>query len=152
MDGIDTVEISQIEDMIKNQKVEISRGIGKDLMIVDSMYTNSTLMSKEKKIYQDVILNGRYTRTGMILETQHPMAVPPMLRNTIDYVFIFDGDGAEVKLYEMYGGKVPTFSVFKKILKNVCEGFQCLVIDRGSNSDKLQDAIFWYKADMSDYA
>jgi hypothetical protein len=41
----------------------------------------------------------------------------------------------------------PTFEVFCQIMDACTENYECLVIDNTSKSNKLQDQVFWYKAE-----
>ena len=40
----------------------------------------------------------------------------------------------------------PTFESFCQIMDQCTEDYECLVINNNSHSNKLQDQIFWYKA------
>jgi hypothetical protein len=42
----------------------------------------------------------------------------------------------------------PTFEVFSQVMDQCTENFECLVIDNTSNSNKLEDCVFWYKGDI----
>ena len=41
----------------------------------------------------------------------------------------------------------PSFESFNDIMDKTTENFECLVINYKTNSRKLEDMIFWYKAD-----
>ena len=40
----------------------------------------------------------------------------------------------------------PTFESFCQVMDQCTENYECLVINNNSNSNKLHDQIFWYKA------
>ena len=40
----------------------------------------------------------------------------------------------------------PTFDAFCQVLDNCTENFECLVIDNTVRSNKIEDMVFWYKA------
>jgi hypothetical protein len=40
----------------------------------------------------------------------------------------------------------PTFESFAQIMDQCTENYECLVVNNNSKSNKLQDQIFWYKA------
>jgi hypothetical protein len=41
----------------------------------------------------------------------------------------------------------PTFEIFCQVMDQCTENFECLVIDNTTKSNKLEDTVFWYKAD-----
>jgi hypothetical protein len=41
----------------------------------------------------------------------------------------------------------PTFEAFCSVLDSCTENYECLVINNNSKSNRLQDQIFWYKAE-----
>jgi hypothetical protein len=51
------------------------------------------------------------------------------------------------RIYENYAGMFPTFESFCQVMDQCTENYECLVINNNSKSNKLQDQIFWYKAE-----
>ena len=41
----------------------------------------------------------------------------------------------------------PTFESFAQVMDQCTENYECLVINNNAKSNKLQDQIFWYKAE-----
>ncbi len=41
----------------------------------------------------------------------------------------------------------PTFEIFAQVMDQCTENFECLVIDNTTKSNKIEDMVFWYKAD-----
>ena len=41
----------------------------------------------------------------------------------------------------------PTFEMFSQVMDQCTENYECLVINNNAKSNKLEDQIFWYKAD-----
>ena len=41
----------------------------------------------------------------------------------------------------------PTFEVFCAVMDQCTENFECLVINNNAKSNKLEDQVFWYKAE-----
>ena len=85
----------------------------------------------------------------LIITMQYPLGIPPNLRTNIDYVFILREPyiANRKRIYENYAGMFPTFESFCQIMDQCTENYECLVINNNSKSNKLQDQIFWYKAD-----
>jgi hypothetical protein len=41
----------------------------------------------------------------------------------------------------------PTFESFSQVMDQCTENYECLVINNNAKSNKLQDQVFWYKAE-----
>ena len=115
------------------------------LIMDDCLYDNSWVY--DKNILQ-LFLNGRHWGVMFMITMQHPMGIPPCLRTNIDYVFILRDNNVKnrKKIYENYASMFPSFSVFETIMTQCTENHECLVIQINSESNKLQDQVFWYKA------
>lgn len=112
----------------------------------DCLYDNS--WSKEK-VMRCLFLNGRHWKIMLIITMQYPLGVPPVLRTNIDYVFILREPylSNRKRIYENYAGMFPTFESFCQIMDQCTENYECLVIDNNVKSNKLEDLIYWYKAE-----
>ena len=42
----------------------------------------------------------------------------------------------------------PSFEVFCQVMDQCTENYECLVIHNNAKSNKLEDQVFWYKAEM----
>ncbi len=80
---------------------------------------------------------------------QFPLGISPQLRGNIDYVFILRENivSNRKRIYEHYAGMFPTFEMFCKVMDQCTENFECLVIDNNTQSNRIEDQIFWYKAE-----
>ena len=80
---------------------------------------------------------------------QYAIGIPPNLRSNIDWVFILRENSVQnrKKLYENYAGMFHTFEMFCQTMDACTENFECLVIHNGAKSNKLEDQVFWYRAD-----
>ena len=54
------------------------------------------------------------------------------------------------RIYEHYAGMFPTFEIFQSIMDQCTENYECLVIHNNAKSNKIEDQVFWYKADSHD--
>ena len=43
----------------------------------------------------------------------------------------------------------PTFEIFCQVMDQCTENYECLVIDNTTKSNKLEDTVFWYKANTA---
>lgn len=112
----------------------------------DCLYDNSWSRDKMMRL---LFLNGRHWKLMLIITMQYPLGIPPTLRTNIDYVFILREPYIvnRKKIYENYAGMFPTFESFCQVMDQCTEGYECLVINNNAKSNKLQDTVFWYKAD-----
>ena len=83
---------------------------------------------------------------------QYLLGIPPNLRTNIDYIFILRENiiNNRKKLYDHYAGMFPTFEMFSQVMDHCTENYECLVIHNNAKSNKLEDQVFWYKAEAHD--
>ena len=112
-----------------------------DYCLYDASWTKDKMMRL-------LFMNGRHWKVMLIITMQYPLGIPPNLRTNIDYVFILREPyiNNRKRIYENYAGMFPTFESFCQVMDQCTENFECLVINNNSNSNKLTDQIFWYKA------
>ena len=101
------------------------------------------------KLMRLLFMNGRHWKIMLVITMQYPLGIPPTLRTNIDFVFILRENyiANRKRIYENYAGMFPTFESFCQVMDQCTENFECLVINNNSKSNKLQDQVFWYKAD-----
>ena len=148
-----------IENVLKRQKqvlkevkqeIETKRRSNIDprtfLILDDCMYDASWTRDKMMRL---LFMNGRHWKIMLVITMQYPLGIPPNLRTNIDYVFILREPyiANRKRIYENYAGMFPTFESFCQVMDQCTENYECLVINNNAKSNKLQDQIFWYKAD-----
>ena len=147
-----------IENILKRQKT-VMKQIKKEMeaykrtsidprafvILDDCLYDNKWTKDKMMRL---LFMNGRHWKVMLIITMQYPLGIPPNLRTNIDYVFILREPyiANRKRIYENYAGMFPTFESFCQVMDQCTENFECLVINNNSKSNKLQDQIFWYKA------
>lgn len=116
------------------------------LVLDDCLYDSS--WKKDKRI-REIFMNGRHKKVLFICIMQWMLGVPPNLRANVDWVFILRENIVQnrKKLYDHYAGMFPTFEMFCSTMDQCTNNFECLVIHNASKSNKLEDQVFWYKAD-----
>jgi len=116
------------------------------VILDDCLYDASWTKDKMMRL---LFMNGRHWKVMLIITMQYPLGVPPNLRTNIDYVFILREPyiANRKRIYENYAGMFPTFEAFCQVMDQCTENYECLVINNNSKSNKLNDQIFWYKAD-----
>ena len=112
----------------------------------DCLYDNTWSREKMMRL---LFMNGRHWKVMLIITMQYPLGIPPSLRTNIDYVFILREPyiANRKRIYENYAGMFPTLESFCQVMDQCTENFECLVINNNAKSNKLQDQVFWYKAD-----
>ena len=146
-----------LSNVIKRQKMVMKQlNAGNDdidprafLILDDCLYDSS--WKKDKNI-RSAFMNGRHYKLLFILTMQFALGIPPNLRTNIDYVFILRENivSNRKRIYEHYAGMFPTFDIFQSTMDQCTENYECLVINNNAKSNKIEDQVFWYKADMHD--
>lgn len=148
-----------IDNILKRQKTvlkQITKDIttykkssidGRTFVILDDCLYDSTWT--RDKLMRMLFMNGRHWKIMLVITMQYPLGIPPNLRTNIDYVFILREPyiSNRKKIYDNYAGMFPTFESFCQIMDQCTENYECLVINNNANSNRLQDQIFWYKAE-----
>ena len=144
-----------IQNILKRQRMmlEKSKVSNTDprafLVLDDCLYDNT--WTKDKNV-RSLFMNGRHFKILFMITMQYALGIPPNLRTNIDYVFILRENyvSNRKKLYEHYAGMFPNFEMFCQVMDQCTENFECLVINNNAKSNKLQDQVFWYKAEPHD--
>ena len=117
------------------------------LILDDCMYDDSWTHDKNIRY---LFMNGRWLKVFFIITMQFPLGIPPALRTNVDYVFILREPykNNRERLYTNYGSAFPSFEFFCQMMDQCTQNFECLVVNNNTQSNKLEDTIFWYKADI----
>ena len=148
-----------IENILKRQKTVLKQ-VKKEIenykrsnidprafvILDDCLYDASWTKDKMMRL---LFMNGRHWKIMLIITMQYPLGIPPNLRTNIDYVFILREPyiANRKRIWENYAGMFPTFESFAQVMDQCTENFECLVVNNNAKSNKLQDQIFWYKAE-----
>lgn len=148
-----------IENILKRQKTVLKQ-IKKEMetykkstidprafvILDDCLYDNTWTRDKMMRL---LFMNGRHWKIMLIITMQYPLGVPPTLRTNIDFVFILREPyiANRKRIYDNYAGMFPTFESFCQVMDQCTENYECLVINNNAKSNKLQEQVFWYKAE-----
>ena len=150
-----------VVDFLKRQAKQIKRinhyegksGMKSDIdprafLIFDDCLADAQTWVKEKST-KTVFMNGRHYKFIFILTLQDPLGIPPKLRTNVDFTFIMREPylSNRRRIYEAYAGVFPTFEIFCKVMDECTENFGCLVIHNNSKKNRIEDQVFWYRAD-----
>lgn len=142
---IDSV-INRQKKMIMSAKETDSKSKNDAFVLLDDcMYDKK--MIRDKNI-RGIFMNGRHWRLMFILTMQYCMDLPPDLRANIDFVFVLRENIVQNqdKLYKNFFGIFPDAATFREVMNSCTEGYDCMVLDNTSRSNKIEDCIFWYRA------
>lgn len=117
------------------------------VILDDCLYDSS--WTKDSNI-RALFMNGRHLKVMFCITMQYPLGIGPSLRTNIDFVFICRENivSNRKRLYDNYAGMFPTFEIFCTVMDQCTNNYECLVIDNTSQSNKLEDTVFWYKAEQ----
>ena len=112
----------------------------------DCLYDQSWTRDKMMRL---LFMNGRHWKIMLIITMQYPLGIPPNLRTNIDYVFLLREPYLtnRKRIWENYASMFPTLESFCSVMDQTTENYECLVINNNAKSNKLNDQIFWYKAE-----
>jgi hypothetical protein len=136
------------KQMRKEEAVRGKSSIDRRNMVImdDCMYDNKWISDVG---IRSLFMNGRHYGILYILALQYVMGIPPVLRGQVDYVFILRENivTARKRIYDQFAGIFPNFELFCQILDQCTENYECLVIHNGSKTNKIEDCVFYYKAE-----
>ena len=135
-------EIKREQEIYRKSNIDPRAFVILDDCLFDSTWTKD-------KVMRLLFMNGRHWKIMLIITMQYPLGIPPNLRTNIDYVFILREPyiSNRRRIYENYAGMFPTFESFCQVMDQCTENFECLVIKNCAKTNKLQEQIFWYKAE-----
>jgi hypothetical protein len=140
-----------VEALIKRQRSIIDRGASKDaasiLFIMDDCSYDKKVLNRDKNL-RYVFMNGRHLGITTILTTQYAMDICSGLRYNVDYVFAFRDNTVTNKdrLHRNFFGVFHRPRDFYSVYDQTTVGYDCLVLDNTSRSNKVEDQLFWFRA------
>ena len=134
-------QVKKEMDTYKKSSIDPRTFVVLDDCLYDNKWTKDVMMRL-------LFMNGRHWKVMLVITMQYPLGIPPNLRTNIDYVFILREPyiANRKRIYDNYAGMFPTFESFCQVMDQCSENYECLVINNNAKSNKLQDQIFWYKA------
>ena len=149
-----------LENYVKRQK-QIMKKIQEDiavgvvskrdprsfLILDDCMYDDSWTHDKNIRY---LFMNGRWLKVFFIITMQYPLGIQPSLRTNVDYVFILREPyiSNRKRIYDNYASAFPSFEFFCQMMDQCTEDYGCIIIDNTTQSSKLEDTVYWYKAEI----
>lgn len=117
------------------------------ILLDDCMYDKKFL---KDECMREMFMNGRHWKIFFMLTMQYCMDLSPDLRTNIDYLFILKENILQnkEKLYKNFFGMFANFKDFCTVMDACTSNFGCLVLDNTSRSTKIEDCVYYYKADL----
>lgn len=99
-------------------------------------------------MFNDIFKNGsQHYHQIFIIALQYAIDVPVPIRNAVSYIALFrelNEDNLE-KLYRNFGGACQSKKKFRALMDQVTGDHTCLIIDKRSQSTRLEDHVFYYR-------
>ena len=137
----------QVENFVKRQKIAKKHLPNPwAVLLLDDCTDDPKLFNKP--LFQGLYKNGRHWKMWYILSLQYCMDVKPVIRTNIDGTFILREPSLKNRraLWENYAGIIPDFGMFCEIMDQITDDYTALYIHNATQSNRLEDCVFWYKA------
>jgi len=97
-------------------------------------------------------LGSRHWAMMAVVGTQYAIDLPTDIRSSVSYVAIFKepNEVNRVKLYKNFGGCCGSYQNFCQLMDVLTGEYSCMIINRRSNSNNIEDCVFYFKADNFD--
>lgn len=135
-------QITKLEDVIKQQDLSILTCYD------DCTYDKTFLKCKETR---NIAMNGRHYNMTDIKCMQYAMDMPPDVRSQMDYVFVTKQSRRDVmvKIWKYFFGCFSKYDEFEQVLTACTNDHEVLVFDGTVASNKIEDCVFYFKADLN---
>jgi hypothetical protein len=116
------------------------------LVLDDCMYEKGIMKSQ---IMREVLYNARHHLMTLANCAQYMMDMGPDARTNIDYLFFskVPAMNEKQKLWKYFFGMFPDFDTFNAVLDKCTENYKFLVLNNRAPTNKIEDCVFFYKAD-----
>ena len=139
----------KITDFVKRQKIAKNHLQNPwAVLLLDDCTDDPKIFSKP--LFHSLYKNGRHWKMWYILSLQYCMDIKPVIRTNIDGTFILREPSLKNRraLWENYAGIIPDFSTFCDVMDQITDDYTALYINNATQSNRLEDCVFWYKAKM----
>lgn len=151
--GYDETEVKehcrrQIMMTAKSKKGKSSEEAGA-VMLMDDVAGDSTVFKTQ--IMRKIFMEGsQHWAQLAIIGTQYAIDLPPAVRKSVSYVALFREPNAleRDKLFKNFGGIAGSKEQFNSLMDQITGDYTCMIIQNRTQSNNLEDNIFWYKADL----
>lgn len=141
------LNLDRVEDFINRQKIALEHLPNPwAVMLMDDCMDRPKDFKSE--LFLDIFKNGRHYKMLYILSLQYCMDVLPSIRICTDGVFILRESSLIMreKLWKNFASIVGDFKTFCYLMDQLTEDYTALYIHNTTNSNKIEDCVFWYRA------
>ncbi len=114
--------------------------------------------SDNPKIYKTKIMRGLFKLGSQhwnqlcMIGSQYCIDMPPDIRKSVSYAAIFrePEETERKKLYNNFGGLAGSYDNFCDLMDQLTGDYTCLIFKKRSQSNKIEDCVFWYRTENPD--
>jgi hypothetical protein len=134
-----------LQRLVDRQRAMTIDGTAKSVyVILDDLAFDRKVWSKP--LIRQLLMNGRHWKISVYISLQYFLEVSPAFRANIDIIVLLKDNLHREKLYKTFFQMLPNFGTFNQIMDACTADYRALILDNSSNSTKINDCIFWYKA------
>ena len=141
---------------MKSRKQQALNGTGdpryrdvdpRGILIMDDLLATVDQWKNDKSLIW-LFTNGRHADCTLVLTLQYQTGIGPLMRTNLDFVFLCKETKRteKEKLWKYYAGMFPTYAMFEQVFTKCTVNYGCMVIDNTTQSDKIDEQVYWYKA------
>lgn len=139
----------------RQKKVVNDKGNAKAIICFDDIGADPSIFNAKKSPFRVAAKNARnWGGVMLIFVIHHISEINRLIRSIPDFVFLFKTASREDvnDLFRFFGGAFENKRQFTAIYQQCTGEHKCMVIDLKSQSTKLKDKVYWYKAhDLTDW-
>lgn len=105
----------------------------------------------EHPVFRDIVYNQRHLKLTFAVSLQYTMSIKPCMRTQVDYAFVFQDTNHDnrTKMWKYFFGVFEDLNSFTQTLQKCTVNHECLVMDNVSNTGKIEDNLYYYKAQLN---
>lgn len=92
------------------------------------------------KLFRKLMMNGDHYNISIIVVMQTPIVLNPALRIQFDFIYYYNNEATNQKMYEQYFDIFPSFEHFSCYVKI----HKCIVLNNATTSLSMTDKIGYY--------
>ena len=141
-------DLDVVGKIIQRQKTKNKQGLMQETFIILEDMAAAKNRINRSEAFGRVFRNGRHSLLTVVFVAQYLKDIGPDLRQQARLIFLFTDTSPlnQKKLYDEFGGSFVNFKAFADALMYYGKDKGCLVINRTTDSDRIEDCVQWYRA------
>lgn len=149
-DAFDEDKLTAIVDKQDADKEMEDSGRGKCnsiLIIIDDLAYMSSLL-KKSRVLNRLFFNAPHCKIMLWLSMQYVNCIGPNLRQNVRYAFITREKNRKnrERVFDSMNTGFESFADFDLTMRACTQNYRMFVLDNHTQSDKVEDCCFWFKA------